>query len=345
MAGPEQNAHAKNSRRLFLVSIPRTASNLLVRVLDIKHQPNLFANDKSGYFFLEAFTTATYKGYYAKSIVEWTDDEKSEIRSLFQDCLDQMEECSAEARSKGKIMFTKEHAFWFVNPATMLDADGDHESRVQQDDFRLNFPDYGPTQTFSPNNKTVFPDEYLRTWQFAFLIRHPALAWPSMYRAMRKMAKDGFIDDRAATATLLTNMTWRWTRYLYDWCSAEHAKGCPAPLLLDARDVVHDRDVVMRFCDEAGLDRNALRFEWDDAEPGYPGAFSGREKAVADIMMSSLQSSRGVIKDKTPGRVDIDAEVETWKAEFGDEAAALLEKTVRAAMPDYEYLRERCVKA
>src|SRR4051794_8771684 len=108
MAGSEQNGHAKNPGRLFLVSIPRTASNLLVKVLDIHHQPNLFANDKNGYFFLDVFTTATYKGYYAKPIVEWTDDEKSEVRSLFQQCLDQMEECSAEARSKGKIMFTKE---------------------------------------------------------------------------------------------------------------------------------------------------------------------------------------------------------------------------------------------
>jgi hypothetical protein len=58
-------------------------------------------------------------------------------------------------------------------------------------------------------------------------------------------------------------------------------------------------------------------------------------------MLSTLSASTGIIKDKTPTAVDVDAEVKQWKEEFGEEVAAKLETLVRDAMPDYEYLRSR----
>ncbi len=351
-------------RRLFLVSVPRTASNLLVKVLNIHNQPNVFTNDKAGYFFYEAYITATDKGYFNKPIDRWTDAEKTDVHNMYRRCLERLESASEQAQRDEKIMFTKEHAFWFANPAMMLDADSPGTSSKQQqqqqqdaDYFRLSWPGVpgGPHQnvTFSQNNKTIFPDEYLRTWQFIFLIRHPALAWPSMYRAMQKLSQLGFLDDDGIRSAMATNMTLKWTRYLVNWCS-EQAESQTVPLIIDAHDLLHSRDVVLRFCQEAGLDENMVQFEWDDgkeSEPkpgptpqGLQDTYVDPNKKAVDVMTSTLRTSTGVIKDKTPAAIDIDAEAEKWKDEFGSETAALLEKMVMAAMPDYEYLKERSLK-
>ncbi|KAK5655191.1 hypothetical protein OQA88_6090 [Cercophora sp. LCS_1] len=342
------DAEGNNKRRLFLVSIPRTASNLLVKVLNIQHQPDVFTNDKLGYFFYEVYMTPVVKGYFTKPVDQWTDAEKTEVRTIYQRCLDRLEGASEEAERNDKIMFTKEHAFWFVNPVTMLDTTGSRDGRVQQDEFRLSFPEiYGPRQTFSPNNKTVLPDEYLRTWKFAFLIRHPALAWPSMYRAMQKVSKLGFFDDDGVNGALVANMTWKWTRHLYDWCTEYSSESPNGPLILDAHDIIHNQDIVLRFCELTGLDKSAVQFEWegDKLPKSVPedstSKYADLEVKAAHIMISTLKESKGIIKDRTPAAVDIAAEVEKWKAEFGLNGAALLEKTVRESMSDYEYLRER----
>jgi hypothetical protein len=69
-----------------------------------------------------------------------------------------------------------------------------------------------------------------------------------------------------------------------------------------------------------------------------------RQKNAAAIMLSTIEGSTGILKDKAPSDVDVDAEIGKWKVEFGEEAAALLEKATRDAMDDYEYLKERRIK-
>ncbi|KAK5651405.1 hypothetical protein OQA88_12493 [Cercophora sp. LCS_1] len=321
-------------------------------ILDMHRQPSVLTNEKAGYFFYGVYMSAVKKGYFNKSIDKWTGDEKAEIRDIYQQCLDRLETASTRALSRSKIMFTKEHAFWFANPATLLETASDStlEPAARTNDFRLKFPSiYGHGQTFSPNNKTIFPDEYLRTWRFAFMIRHPALAWPSMHRAMYKLSKIGWFDEDGAMGVLVNNMTWKWTRQLYDWCM-QNSDVLSAPLILDAHDVIHNPDVVFRFCELTGLDKDTVQFEWGDdtraekpTQGGQNGLWNVQNEAV-HIMTSTLKESNGVIKGKTPAVVDIDAEVEKWKDEFGIETAAFLENAVRETMPDYEYLRERCLR-
>ena len=167
--------------RLLLVSVPRTASNLFLKIIDIHHQPNVLTSEKGGYFFYNGFMTATRDGHLNKPLDQWTDAETNEARDAFQKCLDNLEEYSAQAQRDNKIMFAKEHAFWFVNPTAMYSQPEDSSSAKTNalETCRLCLPEsYGSKQTFSANNQTVLPDEYLRTWRLAFLIRHPALAWP-----------------------------------------------------------------------------------------------------------------------------------------------------------------------
>jgi hypothetical protein len=116
MTAPPNGQEARTPGRVLLVSVPRTASNLLVKVLNVHQQPNVLTNNTGGYFFHEAYTTAT--GELQKPFSEWTDAEKTRIRDIYQRCLGNLEEYSARARSDGKVMFAKEHGFWLYNPDT-----------------------------------------------------------------------------------------------------------------------------------------------------------------------------------------------------------------------------------
>jgi hypothetical protein len=347
MAPTPQN---NGSNRLLLISVPRTASNLLLKILNIPKQPNVITSPKGGYFFYDAFMTTGKDGRLNKPLSEWTANDKTEVRDAFQHAVDDLEEYSAKARAENKTMFAKEHAFWFVNPGFFSSMT--HGAVDDQDlqSFEVSMPEtYGSSRTFSPNNKTVLPDEYLRTWQLAFIIRHPALAWPSLYRAMEKMSKAGFLDDDGLKGVKISNMSLQWTRKLFDWC-LEQPDAPITPLVIDANDVIHNPGAVIKFCERAGLDTASMQFEWngnekksenwtpDRASIGNPDELA-RQRSAASIMLSTLEDSNGIVKDKAPKSIDIDAEVAKWRVEFGDETAELLEKATRDAMPDYEYLK------
>jgi hypothetical protein len=317
----------------------------MLKILNVPCQ-KVMTSEKGGYFFYDAFTKVAGDGRLSKPIKEWTETEKQEIRDAFQKAVDELEECSQRAEQEGKIAFAKEHAFWFTNPA-MFDDQTEHAAS-----FRPHIPEkYGSSNTFSPLNQTILPDEYLRTWRLTFIIRHPALAFPSLYRAMEKFRETGLLQTEETTGTLASNLTMKWTRLLYDWCLEQ--PGMPGePLVVDAQDVINNPQVLVRYCEETGLDRDLVQFEWESKQqkPVDLKTLSlesqnepdrGIGKIGERIMLSTLIHSTGIIKDKTPTVVDITAEARQWKEEFGDEVATMLEKMVRDAMSDYEYLRSR----
>lgn len=331
---PETN---NNKQRVLLVSVPRTASNLLSKILNIHNQPTVTTNQKGGYFFYEAFMTAGRDGRLTKPLAQWTADEKLEIKSAFQQALDDLEAYSTRARAENKLMFAKEHAFWFINPGFFTGRVNSPEPPEQMQEFHMPIPECYGSPTFSASNKTILPDEYLRTWQLAFIIRHPALAWPSLYRAVQKLSKAGFIDDDGIKGVSIMNMSLEWTRKLFDWC-LEQPDESVTPLVIDANDVIHNPGAVTKFCEKAGLDTACMQFEWNDANNAGNAEWD-KQKDSAAIFLSTLQGSTGVLKDKAPASVDIGVEVAKWRVEFGDEIAQMLEKATRDSMPDYEYLK------
>ncbi|RAL08276.1 uncharacterized protein BO97DRAFT_408475 [Aspergillus homomorphus CBS 101889] len=338
------------SQRLLLVSVPRTASNLLLKVLNIPEQPHLHVNPKGGYFFFDAFTATAQSNLLTTPPSDWSSATVQHVQSTFQACLDALEAFSQEADAQGKAAFAKEHAFWIADPLSFHNQ-GDSSGELKEN-IRVTLPDaYGPTTTFSPGNDTIFPDEYLLTWRLAFIIRHPALAFPSFYRAMLKFSDTGYMIDKEETlrGTLATNMSLRWTKGLVEWC-VRMRPGEPV-LLLDAHDLIHEPATVRRFCQLAGLEESVVKFEWgaDEQQKKMAEAELTQEQrdynAARKIMLATLEGSSGVLKEKTPAMVDIEAEVAKWKVEFGDEVAGMLERAVREAMPDYEFLRARRMTA
>jgi hypothetical protein len=346
------SASPATPRRLLLISVPRTASNLLLKILNIHDQPQFHTSPKGGYFFYPAFVSAAQNGHLAKSPEQWTQDDRQSVKKGFQECLETLEDESSVAQKNNKAMFTKEHAFWFFNPAALHKMRTGCEDPGFFKDLRSEMPQaYGPS-SWSPGNETVLSDEYMRSWQYAFIIRHPALAWPSMYRAMVKIAKEGYMDEDGVKGSSLTNMTMHWSRMLYDWC-LEQPDVSVAPPVVDAHDLIHSPEIVYKLCEQTGLDKSALQFEWGGKNEqkksdnwAAPEADADQQQRdlhnrAASIMLSTLEDSKGIVKDKAPVSIDIDAEAAKWKVEFGEEIAQMIEKAVRDSMPDYEYLKAR----
>lgn len=337
-------------RRLLLISVPKTASNLFTKIINIHKQPNVLTTDNAGYFFYPAFMTTSRDPELHKPLEQWTDEQKARVRAVFQQSLDSLEGYSAQAAKENKIMFAKEHAFWIISPAAFDKQKRGKETSEHFESLHLRIPEsYGSSQTFSQFNETVLSDEYLRTWQMGFIIRHPALAWPSLYRSLLKISQAGFLDKDGIQGASLMNMSLHWTRMLYDWCLEQPV---PTPVVIDAQEVIHSPQAVMEFCERTGLDTGVVQFEWGgEAEKksenwesgmhdGEKGGQSDMHRVAASIMLSTLEGSKGIVKDKTPAAdVDIAAAAQEWKAEFGEDVAQVIEKAVWDSMPDYEYLK------
>ena len=128
-----------------------------------------------------------------------------------------------------------------------------------------------------------------------------------------------------------------WQRKLFDFYETQDVTSDGGFIVLDADDLMVSPELVVKYAPMVGLDPEKLRFSWkrvprvvlDQMHPMVKGAHS------------SLNASDRVDVSKIAGHVDITAEAEKWKADFGEDVATRIEKHVRDAMPDYEYMRSK----
>ncbi|UNI13349.1 hypothetical protein JDV02_000100 [Purpureocillium takamizusanense] len=336
-----------DSRRVLLISYPRSASNLLVRMLGLDDQPDVSRNQSRGYHLKEMALLSLEGNLWDKPLGQWGDNEQR-LRQAALDGFDALEKTRAAGDSQGKITFIKEHATFLTDPNVISDfifgqanAKGKRWRIDETGSENMKAPD-----GYSPLNDTMFSDAYLRQWTLAFIVRHPALAFPSLYRIRLNDMPDNEFPKGAANH-LLVYMTIRWSRRLYDLATelnernrngAASENGISSrPLVLDADDVIANPQVVETFAALLGLDPDRVRSSWAPITQEQKERLSAR----GQIMLSTLNASNGIIPDKSAASISITAEAKKWVEEFGLARAQQLEKWVRDAMPDYEYLKER----
>lgn len=249
------------SRRYLLVTYPRTASHLLLKILALENQPSVLPCDKDGYFFMPTvgprFKTA------GKQLDGWTKKERTMLMERHQACFDSLQKHIANGEAEGKNVFVKEHINWLTEPVSettfVFGAESTSESPWTAQ--------MSSDQTHSSSNKTILPDEFLASWYPTFLIRHPALVFPSTYRTTIDLNS---VEKAKTDPFHLTEMTMHWSRTLYDWYCRQlefmrrtNSGGHTWPIVLDADDIMLDREVVVRYAKMIGLDPNKLRFSWD----------------------------------------------------------------------------------
>ncbi|OAQ87977.1 sulfotransferase family domain-containing protein [Purpureocillium lilacinum] len=335
-------------RRILLVSYPRSASNLLVRMLGLDDQPDVPQNVSRGYHLKQMASLAFDEDLWEKPLHEWGDS-KQRLRQAAADGFDALEKTRAAGDSHGKITFTKEHATLLTDPTVLNEFIFGREGAVEQ---RWRIDEAGcdkAPEEYTALNDTIFSDAYLRQWKMAFVIRHPAMAFPSLYRILLNAAPNR--EFTKGTANYLpVYMTIRWNRRLYDLATKFHretangaardTEAIAMPLVLDADDVIGNPRAVQKFAALLRLDPDKTQSSWS------PITQEEKEKlpARAQIMLSTLNASTGIIADKSAASIDITAEASKWAEEFGLARAQQLEKWVREAMPDYEYLKERRIQ-
>ncbi|OAA34784.1 hypothetical protein NOR_08296 [Metarhizium rileyi] len=324
--------------RYYLISYPRTASSLFLKILALDAQPGFSTGEyEGGYFFMPAYNDLYEPSLRATCVNDWTPDQRGRIQDSLQRCFDKQQQWVESAQAKGLSVFVKEHATFLAEPT--------ERSRLLFGSKTVNEPKwtvkYDGGATHSKLNITMLPDEYLLTWLPTFLIRHPALAFPSLYRTLLKREDSEKVSADNFAALVATV---KWTRDLYDFYVQRrgHLPCSPGqrdewPIVLDADDVIAHPRTVSVYCEKLGMDPRQLRYTWDQVGPEH----MSRMRVEQVIMRSTLYASTGVMQNKTSDGLDIADEVNKWKTEFGVPAAEHIEMLVRGAMPDYEYLRAK----
>ena len=203
--------------------------------------------------------------------------------------------------------------------------------------WSLPSPSSDKAETTSPPNPTPFPVPFPRSHIPIFLIRHPALAFPSTIRVASE-----YFNTAVGDVFMNIILRYRWHRILYDWYAADahQQNGEPKkdePIILDADDLMYNPSAVSELCRRTGLDFAKVKYEWaEEAKTSMKLTYANE-----NVFTNTLVESTGVVKGKGSDGVDVEVEAEKWVKEFGVERAALLRLRVEEAMGDYLYLRER----
>ncbi|KAI0197991.1 hypothetical protein F4808DRAFT_437313 [Astrocystis sublimbata] len=317
-------------RRYWLLTMPRTASNLLVRILNLDEQ-NVRPAHHGGYFFFPSMLARM--GVYQTPSENWTPEEIDGVRQGTQESLDALLAHFDAAEADGQKVFVKEHISFLNSPYYEMEY-----MYGKADERLLELPQARgiPESTRSPLNLTCVSDEILKSWYPTILLRHPAMMFPSLFRTAQldmKVAGRG----RSQLEPFEVEATLKFARTMYEFHAERFGKDSQWPVILDADDVISSPELVMKYAKIVGLDPEKIRFSWDKLSEEKISKMDTGEQ----VMLSSINASTGVDKSKLAGNVDIAAEVAKWKEEFGEEKGSKLERWVRGAMPDYEYLRSK----
>lgn len=312
----------------ILLTIPRTASNLVIRLLDLPNQASIVRHQQYGYYFLPALMHRYQHDTFTRPIEEWSHNERSGMDAILRTCCDQWcEGLESAEHTAGKGTFTKEHIHWMIKPE--IESQYIHgKSEVRK----------GKTA-----NPTCIPTPFLlRRVRPTLLIRDPALTFPSLMRtAIDNEGLEALLTE-SSEKTMRWEATYHWHVSLYKFLLASNDyprqtldPNITYPIILDAYDL-SDPDLVRRYATVVGLDPKVVRFQWD-AE--------GRE-GMADMearMKDTLMKSNGVVleKLKTVRSLQLEETELQWKVEFGNVLGARVARLVDDARADYEWLWER----
>jgi hypothetical protein len=350
-------------KRYWFLTTPRSASNLIVKMLNLPSQAAIAYSDGSipggaGYFFAAADRLKRTAGVVGKPMREWPEETRNTIEASLQECFGKFDQwlkgVEEEKAESIRGIFVKEHVDLLLTPST-YDALFFGQETMPAFTIRSSPADRVPNAPRHPLDDTFLPFGFLETWYPTFLIRHPALMLPSGFRALSKLPESIFRDSVQADQLWRCGKSLRSTRRLYEWYD-EHfrqqeqeardrgdedamAVACKWPVILDAADMTNSPALVSLWCSQMdGMDSSKVRHTWDPLSP------EDLEKRgpVGKVILESIDHSHGVIRSKSPLTIDLDLDTElaTLKKEFGDKAAQL-EEGIKETMVDYIWLWDR----
>ncbi|KAI1265681.1 hypothetical protein F5Y18DRAFT_416981 [Xylariaceae sp. FL1019] len=324
--------------RTWLLTAPRTASNLLMRILNLDEQ-NVQPAINGGYFFHPAFVVKLK--LMNKPMENWSNEEFASVAGAQRECFKRLQTHIEDAEVADKIIFVKEHVVFMNDPVYEAQYWQNGEASIETGAPKPLPCSSIQNPTRSSLNLTCMPDEFLKTWHPTVLIRHPAMMLPSLLRTFdgSKERKEAAWSGRRVPHDI--EMTTKWFRTMFDFYVEQFGEGSQWPIVIDADDIMTSRKVVEKYALLTSLDPNKLRFTWEKASEEE----ISKLPAGAIRMTRTLNGSSGVDMSKVAGKISIDEETVKWRAEFGQELGSKLERWVRNAMPDYEYMYTQRLKS
>lgn len=163
-----------------------------------------------------------------------------------------------------------------------------------------------------------------------FTIRDPRLAVPSAYRALGRLG----LPHGSGRANFSVSTNPVWIRLLYSWYTAHGVD----PIIVDCDDIqtAGTTDFLQRLCVRLGRDPAALRFAW----PKITEAERSTVHPLFYASQNTLLESSGIDPGLAACNRDIQAEEDSWEADFGEDVQ-LVREMIRQAQVHYTWLRER----
>lgn len=328
----------------MVFTIPRTASHLLLKLLNLPEQSSVHrhSNGTDGYIFFPAAAPRFKYSLPGKPVQEWTDEQKSALQNALQKSFDDWTNLIQEAEKLGKSTFVKEHLHWMADPlaeAPLYKHQDDQPPTPSLFQVR-----WDSSQGLQPNNKynvTCIPDAFLlQHIKPTFLIRHPALAFPSGLRTA--------IDNQGIDQVIKEHDIHKWES-MYYWSLSlhtfysqaanfdrkTHVDGVEYPIVLDAQDLGNEA-LVKTYARAVGLDEDKVQFAWKAAGEEELGGMSKAAKRMKSTILASSGIEKGKLEAET---LDIENLKEEWRNEFGEILSERLVKLVDGGMDAYERLK------
>lgn len=322
------------SQHNILISIPRTASNLVTHLLALPSQPSILAHPRDGYSFLPALSSRFKNSTFTRPLKDWSSEERAGLKEALSQSASAWETWIADAEREGKGTYVKEHVNWMVK--SEIESAFLHPSSKASTD---NPPSPPPAQDLDekPANPTAVPDGFWKNVQTTLLIRHPALTFPSLLRTA--IDSEGFetVLGEESESVMRWECTFKWHVLLYKFLASLTFSSGPQPLIVDASQV-QDGVFVRRYAEAVGLDPSLVRTSWS----AVPSSEQSKLHAIERRMKDTLLGSNGIVSSKLSFQpVDTEAEKNKWRGEFGPVLADRLGTLVREATEGYEWLYER----
>ncbi|CZT21422.1 uncharacterized protein RCC_07285 [Ramularia collo-cygni] len=285
-------------KRVFLFSHPRTASNLLVRLLS--NQPDWETSD---YLFFDAFqyTRDAFDGLELEDVPETA---RAEHSDLIEQGHQKLENFVCTAMDKQKHVMLKDHTL-LVTPVESTYGD-----------------------VVMPTNPSIFPDTLMLSWRPVILIRNPILIYESWLRA----EGEPYPNLESQYAKIYTTL--KFQRAVFDWYR-HHPECTLQPIVLNADDIIERQDVLERFCELVGMEKEKLVLSWKPSHAPAKFALNERFKRF----LQTFQESTGIERSKSSVGITLEERQTQWRKEFGPERASMLVSRVVESWPDFQYLR------
>lgn len=326
---PELQDTTGPCRHNILISIPRTASNLLTHLLALPSQPSILAHPRDGYFFIPALSHRFQNATFQQPYDTWNDSKKQEMNTSLQSGVSGWQTWVQDADAQGLGTYVKEHVNWTLLPSV-------ESSFLYSTASSLETTISDETE---PANPTAVPDAFWSRVRATFLIRHPALTFPSALRtAIDNEGLETVLSSESETI-MRWECTFHWHVLLYRFLVFRNRDqgDRSQPLIIDASQL-KDSEYVRRYASAVGLDESRTRTRWEATGADEQSRLDKTERRMKDTLLDST----GIVKGKLDAVVvDIVEERKKWEAEFGDVLAERLERLVRGAMAEYEWLFER----